>query len=103
MAAALGLPPPLTQMEGLLGDVEQAEIVVENPDDLAGGFGIQIVQGVHHLLATHRIAIARNAREPLLHLLDQTGDFRSTLNLEHPGQHRVQQPQGTAKLFFVVD
>jgi len=96
MAAAFGLPPPQTQVEGFLGDVQQAEIVVEDTDQLTRGVRVQIVQCVHELLAPQGRAFAQDIDEASLQLVDQSGYFRPSLNLEDTGQYRVQQPQGTA-------
>ena len=66
MAALFSLAASLPQVIGFLGNVQQTEIMVEDPNDLSGAFGVQIVQRFQQLLTSSGVIVAQDAGVSLL-------------------------------------
>jgi hypothetical protein len=86
---------------GFLGNIEQAEIAIENAHHLANGIRVKAFDRFQQMQPPELASVAQKSGETMLQFLNRGGGFRPCLGFQYLRQYRVQQTDRLAE-FFVI-
>jgi hypothetical protein len=86
---------------GFFGNIEQAEITIENAYHLAKSIRVQAFDRFQQMLPPELATIAQHSGETLLQFLNRGSGSRPCLGFQYLRQHGVQQMDRLAEFFIV--